>query len=61
MKYGHKRDYPKIDIFIKTDSNKWLYHSSTTWSKTCKEAVQEFELRWNNLAIKSVKANFAKD
>lgn len=35
--YGDKRDYRKIDIYIKGK-----YHSSTTWSKTLKEAKDKF-------------------
>lgn len=34
--YGQKRDYPKIDLFFNGD-----YYKTTTWSKTCKQAVSE--------------------
>ena len=37
MKYGDKRDYPKIDIYVNR-----IYRCSTTWAKTCKEAVAKF-------------------
>jgi hypothetical protein len=38
MAYGDKRDYPKIDIYV--DGN---YRTSTTWSRTCREAVAVFK------------------
>lgn len=38
MAYGDKRDYPKIDIYV--DGN---YRCSTTWSRTCREAVENFK------------------
>jgi hypothetical protein len=62
MAYGNKRDYPKIDIYIKTDSNQWIYRCSTTWAKTCKEAVARFkESSSFNPAMVGVKANFSKN
>ena len=30
-----RTDYPKIDLFFNGD-----YYATTTWSKTCKEAVK---------------------
>lgn len=38
MAYGDKPDYPKIDIYV--DSK---YRSTTTWSRTCREAVAVFK------------------
>jgi len=38
MAYGDKRDFPKIDIYV--DGN---YVCSTTWSRTCKEAVANYK------------------
>ena len=35
MNYGNKRDYPKIDLYYLGD-----YYGTTTWSKTCKDAVK---------------------
>ena len=52
MTYGDKRDYPKIDLYV--DST---YVASTTWSRTCKEAVQRFldgkeaQLLWTGRVI----------
>lgn len=37
--YGEKRDYPKITIFVKR-RGEWTYFASTTWARTCKEAVE---------------------
>lgn len=37
MAYGDKRDYPKIDISVNGQ-----YVCSTTWSKTPREAVQNY-------------------
>lgn len=34
IKYGDKRDYPKINLFEDGE-----YIGSTTWSKTCKDAI----------------------
>ena len=37
MNYGDKRDYPKIDVYVNRS-----YRGSTTWCKTCKEAVERY-------------------
>jgi hypothetical protein len=37
MEYGDKRDYSKIDLYVDH-----TYVCSTTWSRTCKEAVQHY-------------------
>jgi hypothetical protein len=37
--YGTFRDYPKIDIYERA-TGRYIY--STTWSRTCKEAVSRF-------------------
>lgn len=36
-KYGNKRDYPKIDIFVDGD-----YRATTTWARTLDEARRKF-------------------
>jgi hypothetical protein len=36
--YGTFRDYPKINIFVNGN-----YKASTTWARTCREAVTEYE------------------
>lgn len=42
MTYGNKRDYPKIDIYDKDSNGQAVYIASTTWAKTCKEAVERY-------------------
>ncbi len=43
MAYGDKRDYPKIDIYLKSDSQLGhRYLASTTWVKTCREAKEHY-------------------
>lgn len=41
LKYGDKRDYPKIDLYERREG-RWLYVSSTTWSRTCAEAKARY-------------------
>lgn len=53
MKYGDKRDYRKIDIFV--DGK---YVASTTWAKNCKEAKAQY-VKTTGKNPKSVKARFA--
>lgn len=44
MKYGDKRDYPKIDLLTMSPSTgRWQYAGTTTWSRTAKEAAQRFK------------------
>ena len=38
MKYGDKRNYPKIDVI-----RDGQYECSTTWACTCKEAVERYK------------------
>lgn len=40
MDYGDKRDYPKIDIYYMGQ-----YQASTTWAKTCKEAIESWKAK----------------
>lgn len=45
MNYGDKRDYPKINIFVRHHNGKesyFAYAASTTWAKTCKEAKERY-------------------
>lgn len=37
--YGTYRDYPKIDIFRKSDGQ---YMCSTNWARNCKEALWQY-------------------
>jgi len=52
--YGDKRDFPKIDIFIDG-----VYDSSTTWAKSCKEAKEQFLLKYPNYTSEQVRCEFA--
>jgi len=60
MKYGNKRNYKKIDIFLKDLKGFYTYEISTNWSKTCKEAKSRFLKRHNYLDKTQVKAKFSK-
>lgn len=48
MKYGDNRDYPKIDLYFNGD-----YYRTTTWARTCKEAVSRCleNIEWLNHSI----------
>ena len=46
MAYGDKRDYKKIDIYLKNKGGSSHYLASTTWSKTCKEAVAVYREKY---------------
>jgi hypothetical protein len=54
--YGDKRDYPKIYIFVNGN-----YKATTTWSKTCKEAVARWHMQYGHVSNEKITANFAKD
>lgn len=48
MAYGDKRDYPKIDIYVRKwlpdgSAKVWTYVATTTWAKTCREAVMHWQ------------------
>ena len=56
MKYGDKRDYKKIDIYVDG-----VYKCSTTWSKTCTDAIDRYYDRHPELTVHSkVVAHFSK-
>lgn len=62
MTYGNKRDFPKIDLFVrrKADGPKapWVYAASTAWARTCREAVERYQPDNGSF---EVKARFAKN
>lgn len=59
MAYGDKRDYPKIDIYVKDNvTNIYQYKTSTNWSKTCREAKLKYA-RKQQLELHQIKAYFA--
>jgi hypothetical protein len=53
MAYGDKRDYPKIEIFVDG-----LYRATTSWAKTCREAVEHYRTNHPEDADKKVLAFF---
>lgn len=57
MTYGNKRDYRKIDLFVNG-----RYYASTTWARTCKEAVEMFRKSHVNYlnSIDKLTAKFSK-
>ena len=62
--YGDKRDYRKIDIFVAhthQGERYFAYKCSTTWAKTCREAMARFIVA-NPLAYQSkdVRARFSR-
>lgn len=59
MAYGDKRDYRKIDIYRKgTKVTPPKYIASTTWSKTCREAIVK-AAEATGYAASDLKANFS--
>jgi hypothetical protein len=54
MKYGDKRDYKKIDIYVNG-----VYVCSTNWAKTCKEAKEKYLEKHSNEKSESIKAYFS--
>ena len=58
LKYGDKRDYRKIDIFVKNvNSGFFDYVCNTTWSKTLKQA-KEIYCKKTNTEEKNVSCKF---
>lgn len=51
--FGDKRDFPKIEIFVDGE-----YKATTTWSKTCKEAIEKYKETHPEAKDKKVTANF---
>jgi len=53
LKISDKRDYKKIDIFING-----VYFCSTTWSATCKQAIESIKNKYPEHAKSKITANF---
>lgn len=53
MTYGDKVDFNKINIFVDGQ-----YYCSTTWAKTCKEAISIY--RRSHSTMGKVTARYAK-
>ena len=57
--YGDKRDYPKIDLYVKNlRLGEWLYVGSTTWARGCREAKKKYVETHPETSIKLVRAEF---
>lgn len=56
-----KTNQRKINIYLLNKGQKlWVYECSTNWSKTCKDAKENFLKRHEYLAREQVKASFSK-
>ena len=55
--FGAKRDYPKIDIFIRR-GGEWRYVATTTWSRTLRDAKAVFLDRNPDFTPSTVKLAF---
>jgi hypothetical protein len=55
-----RKNYKKIDIYLKNLKRIYQYECSTTRSKTCKEAKESFLKKYNYLDKTQVKACFSK-
>lgn len=62
MAYGDKRDYPKIDIYVRRSpgGREFDWIGVTTWAATCREAREQYAER-NGIDVKNVRAFFRKD
>lgn len=61
MTYGDKRDYRKIDISWWCETERyWHYAGTTTWAKTCKEAVAKWSEKHDPGGALKVRARFQK-
>lgn len=59
MAYGDKRDYPVIEIAVYSEAERrWLYAGSTTWSRTCGDAVRHYQAIHTQ---EKVRASFKRD
>ncbi len=54
------KQYKKIDIYLRSLNGSLQYECSTTWSKTCKQAKEEFLKRYDYLSPNQVAVFFAK-
>jgi len=59
--YGDKRDYKKIDIFVKGKNGEFDYISSTTWAKNKKEAKDKFLSKYPNYKSDDVEVEYSEN
>lgn len=60
MPYGDKRDYRKIDIYLKRPGNRQSYLASTTWARTCREAREHYAIAYG-YAASDLTASYSHD
>jgi len=56
----NRKDYPKIDIYVRDNAGIFQYYCTTTWSRTVREAKQSFVEHYPILARNSIKVRKAK-
>ena len=59
--YGDKRDYRKIDIYVRERTEAgwvWTYWMSTTWARTCRDAAARYA-ETSNTPLEHIRARFA--
>lgn len=57
--YGNRRDYRKIDLYVRRiGETTWRYAVSTTWVRTCREAVAHYQPTGAGVTFQ-IKAHFA--
>jgi hypothetical protein len=56
MNYGDKRAYAKIDLYVEGN-----YLCSTTWARTCKEAIERLIRKLPQYSGRKVIARFSND
>lgn len=59
MAYGDKRDYRKINLFLRDGNGAFRYKRSTTWSSSLMEARQKYANEYD-VHISNVKAEYDK-
>jgi len=62
MTYGDKRNYKPIRLYVFSEALKtWQYVSTTTRSRTCREAADKLAGLHPNLTRSNIRGYFAKD
>lgn len=56
----NRRDYPKIDIYVRDNGGIFQYYCTTTWARTVHEARQSFIEQYPIIAQKGIKARKVK-
>jgi len=56
MNYGDKRTYAKIDLYVEGK-----YLCSTSWSRTCKEAIERLVKKLPKYSGRKITAHYRND